>query len=92
MLTDAPEAGRMTKLRYGRRIACGSVLEAGRSWAGGNSAGRCGIRRHGGLVLTGKAVDLKSTGPRGSWGFESLALRLAVSAHVLPVRYGLGMV
>ena len=30
---------------------------------------------HGGLVLTGKAVDLKSTGPRGSWGFESLALR-----------------
>ena len=33
------------------------------------------IERDGGLVLTGKAVDLKSTGPQGSWGFESLALR-----------------
>jgi integrase len=31
--------------------------------------------RHGGLASTGKAVDLKSTGPRGPWGFESLALR-----------------
>jgi hypothetical protein len=31
--------------------------------------------RHGGLASTGKAVDLKSTGPRGLWGFESLALR-----------------
>src|SRR5262249_33887877 len=30
---------------------------------------------HGGLASTGKAVDLKSTGPRGPWGFESLALR-----------------
>lgn len=29
----------------------------------------------GGLVLTGKATDLKSVGPKGPWGFESLALR-----------------
>ena len=36
-----------------------------------------GVRlyEHGGLASTGKAVDLKSTGPRGPWGFESLALR-----------------
>ena len=27
------------------------------------------------VASTGKAVDLKSTGPRGPWGFESLALR-----------------
>jgi len=39
---------------------------------------KCWKLKLGGLVLTGKAVDLKSTGPRGSWGFESLALRLAV--------------
>src|SRR5687767_13473624 len=30
---------------------------------------------HGGLVLIGKAVDLKSTGVQAPWGFESLALR-----------------
>jgi hypothetical protein len=36
---------------------------------------RCWRERFGGLVLTGKAVDLKSTEPQGSWGFESLALR-----------------
>jgi hypothetical protein len=30
---------------------------------------------HGGLALTGKAADLKSAGPQGPWGFESLALR-----------------
>jgi hypothetical protein len=30
---------------------------------------------HGGLALTGKAVDLKSTGAHAPWGFESLALR-----------------
>src|SRR6266403_5839647 len=34
-----------------------------------------GHSKHGGLASTGKAVDLKSTGPRGPWGFESLALR-----------------
>jgi hypothetical protein len=33
------------------------------------------LYEHGGLASTGKAVDLKSTGPRGPWGFESLALR-----------------
>ena len=31
--------------------------------------------KHGGLVLIGKAADLKSAGPKGPWGFESLALR-----------------
>src|SRR4029077_6731434 len=30
---------------------------------------------HGGLASTGKAVDLKSTGPRGPCRFESCALR-----------------
>ena len=43
----------------------------------------CGSVRsysHGGLASTGKAVDLKSTGPRGPWGFESLALRQLIRA------------
>ena len=32
-------------------------------------------RRSGGLDLTGKAAVLKTAGPHGPWGFESLVLR-----------------
>jgi hypothetical protein len=39
------------------------------------------LYEHGGLASTGKAVDLKSTGPRGPWGFESLALRHFLSTY-----------
>jgi len=45
------------------------------SWSVAGCVGSMRLYEHGGLASTGKAVDLKSTGPRGPWGFESLALR-----------------
>jgi hypothetical protein len=45
------------------------------------------LNRIGGLASTGKAVDLKSTGPHGPWGFESLALRHLLGTYeAVPVR------
>jgi hypothetical protein len=91
-LTGASKAGKMSassgwRINYPRKI----VGAGGRQVRLRHAFLPCS-RRCGGLVLTGKAVDLKSTGPRGSWGFESLALRSSKSGmsglRILPMRRG----
>src|SRR5215470_17138013 len=56
----------------------------GPSWARGkrlilNDAASCGA------ILGRARTSLKSTGPRGPWGFESLALRHYSSACAAPI-------
>jgi hypothetical protein len=79
LLTSAPKAVRMTPLSAGGAKRGESdypaCSRAGDRYAAVDRERRHSIQPYGGLVLTGKAVDLKSTGPQGSWGFESLALR-----------------
>jgi hypothetical protein len=76
--TDHPSRRQAFGPAAGLRAATSAELRLCREQPGGWGS-RCivtsGLFGHGGLASTGKAVDLKSTGPRGPWEFESPALR-----------------
>jgi hypothetical protein len=59
----------------GSSTGSSTAVEVAPSTVAVNAPNHATINTYGGLASTGKAVDLKSTGPRGPWGFESLALR-----------------